>query len=245
MVGPASERRRLGIIGGTSLVERAQGLELERLEVETPFGDPSSPLMVGTWGGAEVAVLVRHGLGHDIPPHRINHRANVQALHAAGARKAVLVSSVGALRLEMRPPAVMLLSDFVSFHDVPTFHDDRIEHITPALSERMREVLRTAAAAEGVPVVDGGIYVQTRGPRLETRAEVRALSAWGDVVGMTLASEATLALERGMEVAGVCSVDNLAHGIGGAGLDYHDIVRNAKDNWERIERVLRAAAPRL
>ncbi len=226
-------------------MERARGLELERLDVETPFGDPSSPLMVGPWGGAEVAMLVRHGLDHDIPPHRVNHRANVQALAAAGVERLVLVASVGSLRPSLRPPAVMLLSDFASPFDVPTFHDDRIVHITPVLSERMRRALREGADAEGVTVVDGGVYVQMRGPRLETRAEVRALAAWGDVVGMTLASEATLALERGMEVAGICSVDNLAHGISETPVEYDEIKRNAAGNWQNIERVLRAAATRL
>jgi 5'-methylthioadenosine phosphorylase len=201
--------------------------------------------MTGTWGGAEIAVLVRHGLGHTIPPQMVNHRANVQALHAAGARRVVLVASVGSLRLDVRAPAVMLLSDFASLTDIPTFFDDRIVHITPALSDAMRAVLRDAAKREGVPVVDGGTYVQTRGPRLETKAEVRALSAWGDVVGMTLASEATLCLEREMEVAGVCSVDNPAHGIGDGPLEYKEILANASRNWESIERVLRAAAPRL
>lgn len=239
------ERRRIGIIGGTSLVERAKGLELERHDVETHWGAPSSPLMTGLWGGAEVAVLVRHGLDHDIPPHRVNHRANVSALHAAGARKTVLVASVGSLRRDIAVPAVMLLGDFVGPFDVPTFFDDEIVHITPALSEPMRRALWEAAKREGVPVIDGGTYVQTRGPRLETKAEVRALAGWGDVVGMTLASEATLCLERGMEVAGVCSVDNLAHGIGDHVLEYKEIVGNAARNWELIERVLRAAASKL
>jgi 5'-methylthioadenosine phosphorylase len=245
MVEQSRGRKRLGIIGGTSLVERARQLELEPLEVETPFGDPSSPLMVGSWGDAEVAMLVRHGLDHDIPPHRVNHRANVQAMVAAGAGRLVLVASVGSLRADVRPPAVMLLSDFMSPFDVTTFHDDRIVHITPELSEPMRRALREAADALGVAVIDGGVYVQTHGPRLETRAEVRALASWGDVVGMTLASEATLALERGMEVAGICSVDNLAHGISEMPLEYEDIIRNAASNWQNIERVLRAAATGL
>jgi 5'-methylthioadenosine phosphorylase len=245
MVGPTRGRKRLGIIGGTSLVERARDLEMERLDVETPYGDPSSPLMVGSWGGAEVAMLVRHGLDHDIPPHRINHRANIQAMVAAGVGRLVLVASVGSLRPGLRPPMVMLMSDFVSPFDVPTFHDDRIVHITPTLSEPMRHALSEAATEVGVTVIDGGVYVQTRGPRLETRAEVRALAPWGDVVGMTLASEATLALERGLEVAGICSVDNLAHGISATPLEYEDIKRNAASNWRSIERVLRAAAARL
>lgn len=237
--------RRIGIIGGTSLVERAHKLELERLEVETPFGHPSSPLHVGQWGDGEVALLVRHGLDHDIPPHRINHRANVHALRSAGVRKLVLVASAGSMREDIAPPTVVLADDFASPFTVPTYFDERIGHITPALSDGMRWDLVKVAAEEGIDVVDGGVYVQTRGPRLETRAEVRALRSWGDLLGMTAASEATLALEVGMEVALICSVDNMAHGLGGEPLEFPAIMANAASNWERIESLLRAAVGRL
>jgi 5'-methylthioadenosine phosphorylase len=237
--------RRIGVIGGTSLVEAAHDLDLERLEAETPFGHPSSPLHVGNWGGGEVALLVRHGLDHDIPPHRLNHRANVHALRSAGVRRLVLVASAGSMREDMSPPSVVLVDDFVSPFTVPTYHDERIGHITPLLSEEMRSTLVVVAAEEGIPVMDGGVYVQTRGPRLETRAEVRAMSAWGDLLGMTIASEATLAMEIGMEVAAVCSVDNMAHGLGGEPLEFETIKANAARNWERIEGLLRTAVPRL
>jgi 5'-methylthioadenosine phosphorylase len=237
--------QRIGVIGGTSLVERAHQLELERLEVETPFGHPSSPLHVGSWGDGEVALLVRHGLDHDIPPHRLNHRANVHALRSAGVRKLVLVASAGSMREDIKPPSVVLVDDFVSPFTIPTYFDDRIGHITPVLSEAMRSTLVVVAAEEGIPVEDGGIYVQTRGPRLETQAEVRALRAWGDLLGMTVASEATLALEIGMEVAAICSVDNMAHGLGGEPLEFETIMANAGQNWERIETLLRAAVSRF
>ena len=237
--------RRIGIIGGTSLVERASGLDLERLEVETPFGHPSSPLHVGQWGDGEVVLLVRHGLDHDIPPHRINHRANIRALRSAGVNRLVLVASAGSMREDIPPPSVVLADDFASPFIIPTYHDDRIGHITPALSDPMREVLASVAAEEVIPVINGGVYVQTRGPRLETRAEVRTLMSWGDLLGMTMASEATLALETGMEVAAICSVDNMAHGLGGEPLKFEAIMANAASNWERIERLLRAAVSRL
>jgi 5'-methylthioadenosine phosphorylase len=140
---------------------------------------------------------------------------------------------------------VVLADDFASPFTVPTYYDDRIGHITPALSDRMREVMTTVAEEEGIPVINGGVYVQTRGPRLETRAEVRALMSWGDLLGMTIASEATLAMEIGMEVAAICSVDNMAHGLGGGPLEFPAIMANAASNWERIERLLRAAVSRF
>jgi 5'-methylthioadenosine phosphorylase len=236
---------RVGIIGGTSLIKRAGELDLERLTVETPHGPPSSPLILGEWGGREVALLVRHSLGHDIPPHRLNHHANMEALASAGVEKLVLIASAGSLSADLAPPAVLLADDFASPFAIPTFHDDRIVHITPRLSDRMRGLLAVAAERLSVDVVNGGTYVQTRGPRLETRAEVRALAPWGDVIGMTMASEATLALERGMEVAAVCSVDNMAHGLDPEPPEFSRIVANAERNWETIERVLVEAVPRF
>lgn len=236
---------RIGVIGGTSLVERAKELDFEKLTVETPFGPPSSPVLLGVWGGREVALLVRHGLDHRIPPHRLNHKGNVEALRSAGASKVVLIASAGSLRMELMPPAVVLVDDFISPFSMPTFFDDRIVHITPALSGDMRRVLADAANGAGVEVHDGGVYVQTRGPRLETRAEVRMMKSWGDLVGMTLASEATLAMERGMEVAAVCSVDNMAHGLSTEPLEFDAIVANAARNWDVIERLLTVAVPSL
>jgi 5'-methylthioadenosine phosphorylase len=237
--------QRIGIIGGTSLVRRAKELEMDKFEVETPYGPPSSPLLVGDWGGRSVALLVRHGLGHDIPPHRLNHKANIEAMRSAGVQELVLIASAGSMREGIRPPTVVLAEDFASPFHVPTYHDDRIVHITPVLSDRMRGVLAKAAEDEGVEVLTKGTYVQTRGPRLETRAEIRALRSWGDLVGMTLASEATLALEREMEVAAICSVDNMAHGMGDVPLEFEAIMANAAENWTRIERLLVAAVPKL
>jgi 5'-methylthioadenosine phosphorylase len=236
---------RIGIIGGTNLVEHAEGLGLERLEVETPFGPPSSPLMVGSWEGKGITLLVRHGLERDRPPHRINHRANIKALSSAGVDRLVLVASGGSLRPDVTPPAIMVLDDFMSPFEVPTFFDDRITHITPVLSPALHQVLCETAKDEGIEVVCGGTYVQTRGPRLETKAEIRMMRDWGDVVGMTLASEATLAMEQGMEVAGICSVDNLAHGIAERSIKFDEIMKLAAENWKTIERLLRAALPRL
>ncbi len=236
---------RIGIIGGTSLVKRASKLDLQLLQVETPYGHPSSPLHVGEWGERPVALLVRHGLDHDIPPHRLNHRANIEAMRSAGVRQLILIASAGSLQDGLKPPSVVLLDDYASPFTSVTFHDDTIVHITPALSDRIRGVLAEVASEEGIPVVNGGTYVQTLGPRLETRAEVRALRTWGDVVGMTVASEASLALERGMEVAGISSVDNMAHGLGEVTLDFQEIMANATANWQVIERLLKRAVPRL
>jgi 5'-methylthioadenosine phosphorylase len=233
------------MIGGTNLVKRAKELEMEQLQLETRYGHPSSPLLLGDWDGTEVVLLVRHGLDHDIPPHMLNHRANIEAMRSAKVDKLFLIASAGSLREDLMPPSIVLADDFASPFHVPTFFDDDIVHITPRLSDDMRKVLTSTASTLGIDLVDGGTYVQTRGPRLETRAEVRSLQSWGDVVGMTIASEATLALERKMDVAAICSVDNMAHGLGKAPLEFETIMANATSNWANIERLLVAAVPKL
>jgi 5'-methylthioadenosine phosphorylase len=237
--------RRIGIIGGTSLVKRAGELDLELVQVETPYGHPSSPLHLGEWGGRPVALLVRHGLDHDIPPHMLNNRANVEAMLSAGVKKLVLIASAGSLREDLKPPTVVLVDDYASPFSSATFFDDCVVHITPALSESMRGVLSEVASEEGIEVVNGGTYVQTLGPRLETRAEVKSLRSWGDVVGMTMASEASLAIERDIEVAAMISVDNMANGLGDAPLEFETILANATRNWMTMERILMRAVPRL
>jgi len=236
---------RVGVIGGTNLISRARELDMEHLYVETPYGKPSSPLLVGEWGGREVALVVRHGLEHTIPPHRLNHKANIEALRAAGVAKVVLVASAGSLDKHLRPPAIVLIDDFVSPFSIPTYYDNAVMHVTPVMSERMRSLFSMIAAEQGIHVKHEGTYVQMQGPRLETRAEIRMIRDWGDVVGMTLASEATLAMEREMEVAAVASVDNLAHGLSEEPLDFEVIKANAAENWYNIERLMVAVIPKL
>lgn len=184
---------RLGIITGSE-IEIAQILEGTRDEkISTPFGNPSSSLKIGLVEGKEIIILFRHGEGHQCPPHRVNHRANIHALAELGINRIVGTSSVGSLKREIKPSDFVVPSDFVSFWDIPTFHDEEAVHITPVLDAEMRKELVNCIKVLGYTVHDGGVYVQTTGPRLETRAEIRVLKSFGDLVGMTMPPEATLA----------------------------------------------------
>ncbi|HDD60414.1 MAG: MTAP family purine nucleoside phosphorylase [Thermoplasmata archaeon] len=233
-------QRKLGIIGGTNLYRLGGEGELLEVAETTPYGIPSSPVQTLDVKGYEVPVIIRHGLEHNIPPHRVNHPANLHTLKDAGVTHVLGISSTGSLRTEIRPPRVLIPEDFFSPFVVPTIYNDTIVHVTPELDEQLREYLREAAERTGVDVYYGGVYVQSTGPRLESKAEIRVMKEWGHVVGMSMASEATVAVEMGLKYASLCSVDNYAHGVEGEKPDYQSILEAATRNWRSIEAILEA-----
>jgi 5'-methylthioadenosine phosphorylase len=125
--------------------------------------------------------------------------------------------------------------------EIPTIHDHAVVHVRPEISPALREGIARVVPEARV----GGVYVQTRGPRIETMAEVRMLSRVADVVGMTLASEATIATEFAMPFAGLCMVDNYAHGLGKEVLTYEHILETARANRDRTAEILERLIQRL
>jgi len=216
----------LGIIGGTSLLF-SRLPDLEKRYVATPFG--SVELLFG-----DIVLLMRHQNG--LPPHRINYRANLAALAIAGADRIIAFGSSGSLKPEIPPGFMVIPTDYISVTDIPSIHDHAIVHVSPKVSSDLGDTL-----ARIVPEARyGGVYVQTRGPRIETASEVRALATIADIVGMTLASEATLASELGMEFCALCTVDNYANGLGTQEVSYEHILTSSRLNRERTDRILSA-----
>jgi len=206
--------------------------------MKTPYGKPSGPLLVSHVGKTSVLFLSRHGTGKPVPPHRINHRANLWALRESGARTVISSASVGSLKKDIRPGTLLVPDDYLApWHQV-TYHEEEARHVTPGFDASLRAKLLEAAERVHLKVRDGGTYVQTLGPRLETPAEVRMIAQFGDVVGMTMAAEATLARELGLKYAALCSVDNYAHGITDHPLTFAHIKAEQKKNEERVRRVL-------
>lgn len=232
---------RLGIIGGSGLSRSGAFGGSEGEEVDTPHGPPSSRVEAGE----RIAFLARHGSEHQIPPHRINHQANLWALKETGVSAVVGSCSVGSLQAEIAPGTLVVPDDYVSFWDVPAYFDDQVQHITPSLDQGLRQQLVETGKVRGVPVQDGGVYVQTRGPRLETKAEVRILREFGDLLGMTMATEATLAQELGLRYASLCSVDNYGHGITKEPPTFEDIRRTQEMNARVVRGVLQGLAERM
>ena len=230
----------IGLIVGSAFSVKG---EWEERAVDTPFGSPSAPFKMGTLGRLEVALLRRHGPEGKVPPHRINHRANIYAMKTLGVEAVVGVNSVGSLKEALSPGTLLVPHDFLCPWSVLTFFDEEAVHITPQLDEGLRRALIEAARRAGIEVWPRGIYVQTVGPRLETKAEIAMLKAFGDVVGMTMAHEATLCCELGLPYASLCSVDNYAHGIGDEPLSDEEIRRRARENSGRVEAVLEELRP--
>jgi 5'-methylthioadenosine phosphorylase len=210
------------IIGGSGLAKLAD-LELERREVvRTPFGDPSCALSFGTIDGVEVVFLARHGYGHTLPPHQINYRANLWALHHVGATGVQAVATVGGIHADYGPGALIVPDQVVDYThgrkntffegpDSPVTHVD----FTQPYDEALRGRLLAAAASVGEVVHAGGCYGCTQGPRLETAAEIRRMARDGcDLVGMTGMPEAVLARELDLPYAVLAVVANHAAGLG-------------------------------
>jgi len=214
----------LGIIGGTSLLFSTLPM-LEKRRVHTPFG--SAEVLAG-----DIVLLMRHQNG--LPPHRLNFRANMAALAIAGVDRIVAFGSSGSMNRDIAPGSLVIPTDYVSLADIPSIHDHAIEHVMPELSPELSEALHRVVPSARL----GGTYVQTRGPRFETAAEIRALSKVADLVGMTLASEATLARELGIPFAAICTVDNYANGLTEEPLTWEEVLEISRQYRERTGAIL-------
>lgn len=192
----------IGIIGGTGLY-RMEGLEVTRsTDIETPFGRPSGPVMLGRLAGRDIAFLPRHGLRHDLLPSEINFRANIWALKTVGVRTIIGVSAVGSLREEIRPGDLALPSQYLDFtkglRAASFFGNGLVAHVSTAHPTCARTAALIAQVADslGQPIHRDKTYACVEGPRLGTRAESFWLRGAGaDLVGMTNVPEAFLALE--------------------------------------------------
>ncbi|UCD68315.1 MAG: S-methyl-5'-thioinosine phosphorylase [Betaproteobacteria bacterium] len=239
----------IGIIGGSGLT-RLSNLQITRREVvRTPYGEPSGALTFGSMNGHEVVFIARHGYGHTIPPHAVNYRANVWAMHAQRVSRLVSVASVGGIRTDFLPGALAVPDQIIdytygrmhSFFDSP---EQPVTHIdfTQPYCEELRQALIDAAKLEGIPVIAEGVYAAAQGPRLETAAEINRMGRDGaDMVGMTGMPEAALAREMGLCYASIAVVANWAAGRAGSAeaVDL-DVIRSVLDEAMHKVRALLA-----
>jgi 5'-methylthioadenosine phosphorylase len=232
----------LGIIAGPAFFRRGEIFApLEEKIVENEFGRAAVFL------SGPLVFVPRHGKDprHYILPHLINHRANMKALRDLGVRETIGINSTGSLKRGLKPGALVVPHDFIMLSGVPTVFVGKPVHITPALNEDLRRRLIDAALDSGFDVCKKGIYWQTTGPRLETKAEIMMMSQFADLVGMTMASEAVTAGELGISYASLCSVDNYAHGLGEKELTMEEISRHAAGNVEALIRIVKNYMERI
>ncbi len=194
----------LAVIGGSGLYDMP-GLEnVQRVDIETPFGKPSAPIAVGTLEGQEVAFLARHGIGHHISPGEINYRANIHALKQLGVTQVVSVSACGSLREDYAPGHIVVpsqLFDFTKGRERTFFKGGLVAHVGVAdpFCPRLSDLVFAAVRETGYPSHRGGAFITIEGPRFSTRGESNVFRAWGmSIIGMTTSPEAFLAREAEM-----------------------------------------------
>ena len=239
----------LAIIGGSGLGKLATIEAPHRRVVRTPYGEPSGALTFGRLCGRDVVFLPRHGHGHTIAPHEVNYRANIWALREENVDAIISVASVGGIRADLAPGVLAVPHQIIDYTHGRTvslwdgegeaLHVDFGDPYTPSL----RRALVEAAKAAGVPVVDGGCYGATQGPRLETKAEIERLRRDGcDLVGMTGMPEAALARELGLDYACLAIVANWAAGRAPTDevITLEDVLANMAAATEPLPGMLRA-----
>jgi len=244
----------LAIIGGSGLTKLSTLAVARREVVRTPFGEPSSALVFGQIASRDTVFLARHGHGHTIPPHRVNYRANLHALKAAGATSIVAVASVGGIRGHAPGDLVLphQLIDYTAgraqtYFDgggQPVVHADFTHPYTPAL----RGVCLEAALAARIALADGGVYGAVNGPRLETAAEIDRMDRDGaTMVGMTGMPEAVLAREIELPYVAICVVVNHAAGRGDSAvaISMEALVQTLEGGMVKVRALLEHVAPRL
>jgi 5'-methylthioadenosine phosphorylase len=198
----------IGIIGGSGLYQMDQLCDATEQKIETPFGSPSDAVIGGKISGRQVYFLPRHGRGHRILPHELNHRANIYALRSLNVRWIIAVTAVGSLREKYKPRDILLPSQFYDRTSLRAHHtffgEGIVAHVSFAepISLQLRNLLAESAKKVGVMVHNGGTYVNMDGPAFSTRAESELNRRHGfDVIGMTNLPEAKLAREAEIALA--------------------------------------------
>jgi 5'-methylthioadenosine phosphorylase len=239
--GPRAE---IGVIGGSGLYAFLDAATT--VEVDTPWGPPSDPLTIGEVAGRRVAFLPRHGRDHRLPPHRVNYRANLWALRAAGVRQVLGPCAVGSLKPQHDAGTVVVPDQLVdrSWGRASTFYDEPGPVVHVAFADPYcpagRPVVVDVARRGGIDPVDGGTLVIINGPRFSTRAESLWHQAQGwTVVGMTGAPEAALARELALCYTSVGLVTDLDAGLEhGEGVTHDEVLQVFAANMAKIRTIL-------
>lgn len=238
----------LAIIGGSGLTTLSNLDVSHREVVRTPYGEASGALVFGEICGQPAVFLARHGYGHTIPPHMVNYRANLWALHHHKVSGVISVASVGSIRADLNPGDIVLPDQIIDYTwgRKSTFFDgmgsavthvDFTEPYDAALSRR----IAVAAEELGLAIAVGGVYAATQGPRLESAAEINRFERDGaDLVGMTGMPEAVLARELGLPYAAINVVANHAAGRGSSsnGIRFESLEHVLQEAMGRVRSII-------
>ncbi len=235
---------KIGIVSGSGLYQ-IPGLKVtEYRQLTTPFGKPSDTYMFSELSGRKIVFLPRHGLRHQIPPHRINYRANIWGFKELGVERIISVGAVGGIGFDIKPGMIVIPDQIIDMTKdrESTFYDgDEVVHIdfTEPYCPEVRNSLLRAAEKSLVESRKTGTYVCMNGPRLETKAEIQMFQNMGtDIVGMTAMPEAALAREAEICLAGVAVVTNVAAGIAHSRLTTTEVINMMRKVTPRVTDLL-------
>jgi 5'-methylthioadenosine phosphorylase len=246
---------KVGIIGGSGLENPDIIKSPEEKNVDTPYGNPSSPLLSGSLNGSEIVILSRHGWHHTIPPSKVNNRANIYALKEAGCTHIITTTACGSLREEIRRGDLVIPDQFIDFtrHRDVTFFDEfepgKMNHTPMAdpFDKNLRDLIISSALKIGLEIHESGTLVTIEGPRFSTRAESRMFRIWGaDVINMSVAPEVTLANELGIPYAAIAmSTDYDCWKEDEAPVSWEEVIKVFNGNVSKVLRLLQAVIPEV
>ena len=238
---------RIAIIGGTGLASFSDLKVQQNQTLDTPFGITSGSLVHGELEGIEIVFLCRHGDDHTIPPHKINYRANIWALHSIGVTHVIAVATVGGINPNIPPKKIIIPNQIIdyTYSRTATFFEEGLEHVThidftQPYCDELRQILLQAAKEVSLDVCMNGTYGATQGPRLETAAEIDRLERDGcDIVGMTGMPEAALAKELELCYATLAISANWAAGRSEKEITIEEIRNSVEEGMQSVNHLLR------
>ncbi|ARU40369.1 methylthioadenosine phosphorylase [Armatimonadetes bacterium Uphvl-Ar1] len=234
----------IGVFGGSGFYSLLENVT--EVKVDTPYGPPSDAIMLATVAGRKVAFLPRHGRTHTIPPHKINYRANVWAMHKLGVKAIISPCAVGSLQQEIAPGSFLVTDQFVDRTNgrADTFYDGPItSHVSPAFmyDETLRKIAVETIREHGIEAHDGGTVVVIQGPRFSTKAESEWFTKMGwQIINMTQYPEGYLCHELGMAVVNIGLVTDYDSGVVAdvEAVTAHSVLEVFQQNAENARKVV-------
>lgn len=242
--------KTVGVIGGSGLYEMEGLMDIERVSVDTPWGNPSDDLVMGNFGGTKMVFLPRHGRGHKIMPSEINYRANIYALKSLGVEWIISVSAVGSMKEEIEPGHIVIPTQFYDHtkkRESTFFGNGLVAHVSMAdpVCPVLSDVLCRSSESAGAVVHKGGTYICIEGPQFSTRGESEIYRKWGvDIIGMTNMPEAKLAREAEICYATLAlSTDYDCWHEDHDDVTVEDVIQTLMKNVSLAKEVIRDAVP--
>ncbi len=243
---------KVGIIGGSGLDEPKILAEANEIEVDTPFGKPSSKLTLGKIGGVDVVILARHGRGHSIMPTNVPFQANVHALKEQGCTHIIATTACGSLRDEIKPGDFVFIDQFIdrTTKRKSTFYEaDKVCHIPVAepFCEELRKILAETAEELKFAYHKEGTIITIEGPRFSTKAESHLFRSWNaDLINMSTVPEVVLAREAGICYSTIAmSTDYDCWRESEEAVTWEAVVGMMKKNADNVKKLIISAIPRI